>query len=70
MIVIVSMKTLSAREPDQSASTKPSETTSNRPPPRTSSSVGAMTSSTVVGVSACDARCRTRSLNTPIWVTL
>jgi hypothetical protein len=70
MIVIVSMKTFRAREPDQSASTKPSETTSNRPPLRTSSRVGAMTSSTVVGVSACEARCSTRSLKTPICVTL
>ena len=32
MIVMVSTKTLSAREPDHSASTKPSEITSNRPP--------------------------------------
>ena len=32
MIVMVSTKTLSAREPDQSASTKPSEITSKRPP--------------------------------------
>ena len=42
MIVMVSMKTLSAREPDQSASTKPTEMTSNRPPLRTSSRVGSM----------------------------
>ena len=32
MIVMVSMKTLSARLPDHRASTKPSEMTSNRPP--------------------------------------
>ena len=32
MIVMVSTKTLSAREPDHRASTKPSEITSKRPP--------------------------------------
>ena len=42
MIVIVSTKTLSARDPDHSASTKPSEITSNRPPSSTSSMVGTM----------------------------
>ena len=40
MIVMVSMKTCSAREPDQRASTKPSEITSKRPPRSTSSIVG------------------------------
>lgn len=70
MIVMVSMKTLSAREPDHSARTKPSDTTSIRPPLNTSSSVGAMSSSTVETVSACDARSRTRSLKTSIWATL
>lgn len=69
MIVMVSMKTLSAREPDQSARTNPNDTTSNRPPPRTSSRVGAMSSSTVVGVITCDAMYRTRPLNSSIWVT-
>ena len=42
MIVMVSTKTLSAREPDHSASTKPTEITSNRPPSSTSSMVGRM----------------------------
>ncbi len=52
MIVMVSTKTLSAREPDQSASTKPSEMTSKRPPFRTSSMVGMMTLLTAPSVSA------------------
>lgn len=69
MIVMVSMKTFSAREPDHSARTKPKETTSNRPPPSTSSSVGAISSSTVVGVITCEAMYRTRSLNRSTWVT-
>lgn len=68
MIVMVSMNTCRAREPDHSASTKPSETTSNRPPPSTSSKVGAITSSTVAGVMSCSARYNTRSLNRPICV--
>lgn len=52
MIVMVSMKTLSAREPDQSASTNPSDTTSKRPPSSTSFNVGAMSWSTVGAVRA------------------
>ncbi len=43
MIVMVSTKTLSAREPDHRASTKPSEMMSNRPPPSTWFRVGSMT---------------------------
>ena len=70
MIVMVSMKTFSAREPDHSARTKPRDTTSMRPPSSTSSSVGAMTWSTVVGVSAWDARWITRSLKISTWETL
>ncbi len=54
MIVMVSTNTLSAREPDHSASTKPIEITSKRPPASTSSSVGLMMLLTVCGVSACD----------------
>jgi hypothetical protein len=69
MIVMVSMNTLSAREPDQSARTKPSDTTSKRPPSSTSFNVGAMSWSTVDGVSAWDARCRIRSLNTSTFAT-
>lgn len=69
MIVMVSMKTFRAREPDHSASTNPSEITSMRPPPSTSSSVGAMTWSTVDGVRACDASSITRSLNTATCAT-
>jgi len=69
MIVMVSMKTLSARDPDHSANTKPSDTTSNRPPLSTSSRVGAMSSSTVVGVMTCDAMYKTRSLNRSICAT-
>jgi hypothetical protein len=56
MIVMVSTKTLSARLPDQSASTKPSEMTSKRPPSRTSSMVGSMTLSTALSVSAAPER--------------
>jgi hypothetical protein len=52
MIVMVSTKTLSAREPDQRASTKPSEMTSNRPPFSTSSMVGTMIRLTAPSVSA------------------
>ena len=55
MIVIVSTKTLSAREPDHSARTKPIEMTSYRPPRKTSSRVGVITLSTVSSVSARDA---------------
>ncbi len=40
--MMVSMKTLRARDPDHRASTKPSEMTSNRPPRRTLLSVGSM----------------------------
>ncbi len=69
MIEIVSMKTLSARDPDQRARTKPIEITSMRPPPSTSSSVGVMTLSTVSGVSACEARSMTRSLSTSTLAT-
>ena len=42
MIVMVSTKTFSAREPDHSARMKPSEITSKRPPPSTSLMVGSM----------------------------
>lgn len=63
MIVIVSMNTLRARDPDHSARMNPNEMTSMRPPASTSSKVGAITWSTVDGVSAWEARCSTRSLN-------
>ena len=56
MIVMVSTKTLRAREPDHSASTKPSEITSKRPPSRTSSMVGSMIRFTALSVSARDDR--------------
>ena len=69
MIEMVSMNTLSAREPDHRASTKPIEMTSMRPPRRTSFIVGAITSSTVSGVRACEARSMTRFLRTSTWVT-
>lgn len=69
MIVMVSRNTLSARDPDHSASTKPSDTTSMRPPLSTSSRVGAMSSSTVEVVNACDARSSTRSLKSSICAT-
>ena len=51
MIVMVSTKTLSARDPDQRASTKPSEMTSKRPPLSTSSMVGTMIRFTALSVS-------------------
>ena len=54
MIVMVSTKTLSAREPDHRASTKPSEITSNRPPSSTSLIVGTMIRLTALSVSARD----------------
>ncbi len=52
MIVIVSTKTFSAREPDHSARMNPTEMTSNRPPLNTSLRVGRTIASTVCGVSA------------------
>ena len=52
MIVIVSTKTLSARDPDHSARMNPTEMTSNRPPSNTSLRVGFTIASTVWGVSA------------------
>ena len=52
MIVMVSMKTCSARDPDQRASTKPSEITSKRPPCSTSSIVGVMMRLTAFSVRA------------------
>ncbi len=52
MIVMVSTKTFSAREPDHSARMKPTEITSKRPPLNTSFSVGRTIASTVCGVSA------------------
>ena len=55
MIVTVSTKTLSAREPDHSASTKPIEITSKRGTPSTSSMVGTMIALTVSSVNACEA---------------
>ena len=71
MIVIVSTKTLRAREPDHSARMKPIDTTSYRPPPlRTSLSVGLMMLSTVWGVSACPAMSRTVWRTSSIWLSL
>ena len=52
MIVMVSTKTLSARDPDHSARMKPTEMTSKRPPANTSLRVGRTIASTVCGVSA------------------
>ena len=52
MIVMVSTKTFSARDPDHSARMKPTEITSNRPPRNTSLRVGRTMASTVCGVSA------------------
>ena len=66
MTVMVSMKTLSARLPDHSASTKPSEMMSNRPPLSTSSRVGAMTLLTARSVSSRPEKSRTASR---IWST-
>ena len=57
--VMVSTKTLSAREPDHSASTNPSEMTSNRPPSSTSSMVGSMTVLTARSVSTREENSRT-----------
>ena len=65
--VIVSMKTLSAREPDHSASTKPSEITSNRPPSSTSSSVGSMILSTALSVSRRLEKSSTDARMSSIW---
>ena len=67
MTVMVSMKTLSAREPDHRASTKPSEITSNRPPRSTSFSVGSMTLSTARSVSSRLEKSRTASRMSSIW---
>ena len=53
MIEIVSMNTLSARDPDQSAITKPMETMSKRPPSNTSVRVCLMTSLTTSEVRTC-----------------
>ena len=50
MIVMVSTKTLSARDPDHRASTNPSEITSKRPPSSTSSIVGTITLLTALSV--------------------
>ena len=70
MIVIVSTKTLSAREPDHSASTKPSEMTSKRPPSRTSSIVGTMIRSTAPWVSARSDRSMTALRTSATWAGL
>ncbi len=59
MIVMVSTKTLSAREPDHRASTKPSEMTSKRPPSSTSFIVGTMTRLTAVSVRKVEKRSTT-----------
>ncbi len=66
MTVMVSMKTLSARLPDHSASTKPSEMMSNRPPSRTSSRVGLITLLTARSVSSRPEKSMTASR---IWST-
>ncbi len=66
MTVMVSMKTLSARLPDHSASTKPSEMMSNRPPFRTSSRVGSMILLTARSVSSRPEKSMTASR---IWST-
>ena len=52
MIVMVSTKTLSAREPDHRARMKPIEITSKRPPATTSSNVGRMMLLTALSVIA------------------
>ena len=52
MIVMVSTKTLSARDPDHRARMKPMEITSKRPPPTTSSNVGRMILLTALSVIA------------------
>ena len=59
MIVMVSTKTLSAREPDHSASMKPSEITSKRPRRSTSLMVGTMIRLTASSVSAREDRSMT-----------
>ena len=64
MIVMVSTKTLSARDPDHSARMKPTEITSKRPPPNTSLSVGRTIASTVCGVSAREAELEDRAART------
>ena len=70
MIVMVSTKTLSAREPDHSASTKPSEITSNRPPSSTSSMVGVMIRSTARSVSARADRSMTACRTSSTWAAV
>ena len=70
MIVMVSTKTLRAREPDHSASTKPSEMMSKRPPSRTSSIVGVMIRLTALSVSARPERSITACRTSSIWAAL
>ena len=67
MIVMVSTKTLSAREPDHSDRMKPSEITSNRPGRSTSLMVGTMIRLTASSVRAREERsitaCRTSAIS-------
>ncbi len=67
MIVMVSTKTLSARDPDQSASTKPSEITSKRPPSSTSFIVGTITRLTAVSVRKAEKRSMTARRTSSTW---
>ena len=67
MIVMVSTKTLSARDPDQSARMKPIEITSKRPGPSTSLRVGLITASTVGSVSAREASSRIEFRTCSTW---
>ncbi len=50
MIEMVSTKTFSARDPDQTETSRPIEMTSERPLPSTSSTVGTITSRTLESV--------------------
>jgi hypothetical protein len=70
MIVMVSTKTLRAREPDHSASTKPSEMTSNRPPRSTSSMVSSMTLLTALSVRNLENRSITAPRTSSTWAAL
>ncbi|EXU88917.1 hypothetical protein P354_26825 [Streptomyces noursei PD-1] len=69
MIVMVSTKTLSAREPDHRAMAKPSEMTSGRWPVKTSFSSGRATSSTPRLDSTVPAACRRweRKFSSVVW---
>ena len=70
MTVIVSTKTLRARDPDQSASTNPTEITSKRPPSRTSFRVGRITRLTALSVSTREAKSMIALVTSSIWASV